>query len=54
MKYQYKLNGKIIFETDNLSDYCTYLYNNPQVRDSVLYNLLDKSNGYIANMATQN
>ncbi len=53
MKYQYRLNGQIIFETDNISEYFKYLYENPTLRDAVLYNLLDKSNEYIANMATQ-
>jgi len=55
MKYQHILNGEILFETDDVSTFFGYLMSNPkaqQVRNSILYNLLEKSNGYICNMVS--
>lgn len=52
MKYQYILNGILEFETDSASDFMTFLLKeeNRQVRNSVLFNLLKKSDGYKAKM----
>lgn len=54
MKYQYILNGKIIFQSDSVSEYYSFLVNkeDKQTMYSVLYNLLEKSNGYICNMVS--
>lgn len=57
MKYQYILNSKIVFETNDASEFHYYLINNEkanQAKNSILYNLLEQSNGYICNMATAN
>lgn len=59
MKYQHILNGELLFETDDTTEYYSYLIKseNYQLMHSTLYNLLEKSNGYIANMSqaiTQN
>lgn len=51
MKYQYKLNDKLLFETNNVSEYVQYLIKN-NVATNILHNLLDMNNGYIAEMAT--
>ncbi len=55
MKYQHILNGKLLFETNNLSEFYNYLCTNEkakQCKNSILFNLLEQSNGYICNMAT--
>lgn len=55
MKYQYKLNNEILFETDNVMDFFEYISTkSPHVKDCVLIGLLEQSKGYIANMATTN
>jgi hypothetical protein len=53
MKYQVILNGNTLFETDNVAEYFSYLLKNEQIKNSVLYNLLEKSNGHISNMVTE-
>lgn len=55
MKYQFILNNVIIFETDNVSEYFSFLLKpeNVQIKNSVLYDLLEKSKSYTADMATQ-
>lgn len=53
MKYQHILNDEILIETDDLSEFMTYLINDDRAklaRFNILYNLLDKANGYICNM----
>lgn len=55
MKYQYVLNGEILFETNNAEEFWRYLVfviKEPHIKESVLYNLLEKSGGYKCNMAT--
>lgn len=54
MKYQYILNGEIIFQTNNVSEYYGFLVNrqDKQAMYSVLYNLLEQSKGYLCNMAS--
>lgn len=52
MKYQYKLNGNIIFETDDCAEYMKFILADPQIRSSILYNLLDKAGEYTCNMVT--
>lgn len=55
MKYQYKLNNEILFETDNVMDFFEYISTKDSyVRDSVLIRLLEQSKGYIVNMGTTN
>lgn len=51
MKYQYKLNGKIMFQTDSVYEYIQYLKKQHE-SDAVLAHLLDRANGYVADMAT--
>jgi hypothetical protein len=51
MKYQYILNGEIKFETDDVYEYMKYVQSNYQLNQSVLFNLLLKAEGYIANMS---
>ena len=52
MKYQHILNGELLFETNNVSDFFVYLNTkeNNQAKSSILYNLLEKSHGYVCNM----
>jgi hypothetical protein len=52
MKYQHIINGNLLFETDNVSEFFMYLLKFPQERNSTLFDLLDKTNGYILNMAS--
>lgn len=55
MKYQYILNNTILFETNDLSSFFHYLMTEKdaqQAKNSILYNLLEKSNGYICKMET--
>lgn len=54
MKYQYILNDKIVYQTDSASEFFVFLNKpeNTQERNSILYNLLEKSGGYTCNMAT--
>jgi hypothetical protein len=57
MKYQYILNDKIIFETNDASEYMLYLLTNKeaeQIKYSVLFRLLEQSNGHICNMVSVN
>ena len=53
MKYQYILNGTIIFETNDASTYFAYLMQHEQLKNSVLLNLLHNAGKYTANMATK-
>ncbi len=55
MKYQYILNDVILFETNDVTIFFSYLLTEPkaeQAKNSILYNLLEKSGGYTCNMAT--
>ncbi len=55
MKYQHILNGEVLFETDDASKFQHYLMNDPraaQAKFSILYNLLEKSGGYVCKMET--
>ncbi len=55
MKYQHILNKIVLFETNDASEFMLYLMNNKdasQAKYSVLYNLLQKSDGYICEMAS--
>lgn len=56
MKYQHILNDRVLFESDSVDEFFTYLLTYPlvaQARNSILYNLLIKSNGYVCNMVTK-
>jgi hypothetical protein len=56
MKYQHILNGKLLFETDDSSEFFSYLISTKetnQAKLSILYNLLEKSNGYICEMVSK-
>lgn len=53
MKFQYILNDKVLFETNDFLEYITYLYaldDHGQAKHSVLYRLLEKSGGHICEM----
>jgi hypothetical protein len=53
MKYQHILNNELLFETDDVSEFLSYLLNDKraaQAKNTILFNLLDKSNGYICKM----
>jgi hypothetical protein len=56
MKYQHILNKEVLFETDNATEYFTYLLDIKgdvsQTKHAVLRSLLEKSNGHICEMAT--
>jgi len=54
MKYKHILNGKLLFETNDASEFFSYLMDKEtsQAKHSVLFNLLDKSNGYVCNMVS--
>ncbi len=52
MKYQYKLNGNILFETDDCVEFMQFILADPQISNSILYNLLDKAGEYTCSMAT--
>lgn len=55
MKYQYILNKEVLFETNDPSEFMTYLMTDPkayQAKYCVLYELLEQSSGYICNMAS--
>ena len=55
MKYQYKLNNKILFETDNIVNFFKYISTkSPHVKDYILIGLLKQSKGYIADITTTN
>lgn len=50
MKYKHIRNGELIYETNNASEFVKYLLTDPraqQIKYSVLYNLLEKNDGYI-------
>lgn len=53
MKYKLIINNEVVYQTDNAEDYYIYLINhkNQQFLQTILYNLLEKSNGYVCNMA---
>lgn len=53
MKYQHILNGELLFETNDTTEYFQYLLSkgNTQLMHSVLYRLIDQSGGYIADMS---
>lgn len=54
MKYQYILNNELLFETNDASEFYSYLINledYKQAFNSTMFNLLVKSKGYICNMA---
>ena len=49
MKYQHILNKEVLFETDDVSAFFTYLLTDErakQAKNSILYNLLEQSDGY--------
>lgn len=55
MKYQHILNKKVLFETNDASEFMGYLLNNKQAvqaKNNILYDLLEKSNGYICEMVS--
>jgi len=55
MKYQHKLNGEILFETDEVGEFLKYLLFDDkakQAKNSILYNLLDKAGTYVCDMYT--
>lgn len=55
MKYQHSLNDQILFETDDASLFMEYLMTDPKAvyaKNSILYNLLVTSDGYICNMVS--
>lgn len=55
MKYQHSLNDKVLFETDDASVFMEYLITDPKAmyaKNSILYNLLVTSDGYICNMVS--
>lgn len=55
MKYQHSLNDKVLFETDDALVFMEYLMTNPKAvyaKNSILYNLLVTSDGYICNMVS--
>lgn len=54
MKYQYILNNKVLFETNDAEEYFTYLITSTdkQLMHAVLYRLLRQSGGHICNMVT--
>lgn len=55
MKYQHKLNNVVLFETDDYLEYFKYVKTlSSYERNSILLNLLEKSGGYICDMATTN
>jgi len=54
MRYQYILNNKIVFETNDITEYFMFLMKNEQLKNSVLFNLLNKAGKYTANMIKNN
>jgi hypothetical protein len=53
MKYQHILNNELLFETDDPGQFVTYLMTDQkaqQAKYNVLYNLLEKSGGYICKL----
>ena len=53
MKYQHILNNEVLFETNDVSIFFSYLLTDSraqQAKNSILYNLLEQSNGYVCNM----
>lgn len=54
MKYQYILNNTLVFETNDVQEYFQFLIGraDKQVMYRVLYNLLEKYDGYICNVVT--
>lgn len=56
MKYQHILNGEVLFQTDDAGEFFTYLITNEkaqQAKNSVLFNLLEKSGSYICSMVNK-
>lgn len=55
MKYQHILDGKLLFETNDITEYIQYLNSLNdfgQTKNMILYNLLYLSSGYICNVVT--
>jgi len=55
MKYQYILNGEIMYQTDDASAFFHYLMfteGAKQAMHSTLYQLLEKSNGHTCSMVS--
>ena len=51
MKYQYILNEKIVFETNDVKEYIDFILKDSQLSTAVITDLLSKSDSYKCKMA---
>ena len=52
MKYQYTINNKVLFETNDMFKYIDFIKERPQALQAVLVELLKNSEKYQCNLAT--